>query len=203
MTAPAGAVSAISLGVDALGLNFFPSSSRYISIDKALEIADIAHPFVTLVGLFVDAQPRDVEKILKRVPLQLLQFHGNETADYCESFGLAYIKAIRVGAQDNLIDQISSYRSAQAVLLDTYKKGQPGGTGESFNWSLVPKIDKPIILAGGLTSENVSEAISRVKPYAVDTSGGVESAPGIKDPDRMQSFFEQVHKADLNLNVRN
>lgn len=203
ITAPEAATCAINAGADALGLVFYEPSPRNLSIEMAKQIAVVAHPFVTLVGLFVDADKAFVEQVLAAVPIQCLQFHGEETSAYCDSFGLPYIKAIRVGDDDSrdLVSKIDTYASAQAVLLDTYKKGVPGGTGEAFNWSLVPAVDKHIVLAGGLEPGNVANAISEVKPYAVDTSGGVESAPGIKDPDRIRAFVAQVLKVDFNANV--
>lgn len=191
----------VESGADALGMVFYQPSPRHLGIAQAAEIAAVAHPFVTLVGLFVNAGKESIEQILEQVPLQLLQFHGNESPEFCDSFHLPYVKALRVGDQENLIDQIETYSSAQAILLDTYKKGVPGGTGATFNWDLVPEVNQHIILAGGLNTENVGQAIRQVKPYAVDTSGGVESAPGVKDADRIRAFIEQVFQADLNSHV--
>ena len=192
------AKSAISAGADALGLVFYEPSPRALTLDKALEIASVAHPFVTLVGLFVNAKKTEIEDVLARVPLQLLQFHGDETPEFCESFRFPYIKAIRIGADSRQAHRLDDYANAQAFLFDTYKKGHPGGTGEVFDWELLPAITRPLVLAGGLSSDNVAEAISQVQPYAVDTSGGIESAPGVKDFDRMRAFIKQARLADLN-----
>ena len=180
---------------------FYDRSPRNVSVPEAQAIAQVAHPFVTLVGLFVDEDREKVQSILSSVPIQLAQFHGNESADYCESFGLPYIKAIRVGEQDDLTGQIAAYGSAHAILLDTYKAGTPGGTGEVFSWDLIPEMKQHLILAGGLTPENVAEAVKTVGPYAVDTSGGVESAPGAKDPAKMRAFISNVTSADRNVDV--
>ena len=196
ITNPRAASEAINAGADALGLVFYEPSPRYVDIASALQVSAMAYPFVTLVGLFVNADQHKVSEILSKVPLQLLQFHGDEPREYCESFGLPYMKALRVREGIDIAAEARAYASAQAILLDTYKKGVPGGTGESFNWDLVPKLDQPVVLAGGLDSDNVRHAINEVKPYAVDTSGGVESAPGVKDPDRMRAFVEQVRQAD-------
>ena len=201
ITSASAASAAIETGADALGLVFFESSPRNLSIETAAEIAAVAHPFVSLVGLFVDPGEKDVRAVLDRMPLQVLQFHGEESAEFCESFGLPYIKALRIKEGVDIASTAAAYSGAQAVLLDTYKKGVPGGTGESFNWNLVPELGQHVVLAGGLDSTNVAEAISLVKPYAVDVSGGVESAPGVKDPVRIRAFIEQVIQTDSSLNA--
>ena len=193
------AEAAIEAGADALGLVFYAPSPRAVTIDQAIEIAAIAHPFVTLVGLFVDATKAEIDSVLARVPLQLLQFHGDEPAEFCESFSLPYIKAVRVGKEQESLPDLDSHTNAQAFLFDTFKAGQPGGTGEVFDWNEIPDTHRPVILAGGLSAENVAKAITQIKPYAVDTSGGIESAPGVKDPDRMHAFIEQARLADLHL----
>lgn len=197
----AAASSAIDAGADALGLVFYEPSSRNLSIEKAAEIASVAHPFVSLVGLFVDADETRVRQVLNQVPVQVLQFHGSETPEFCASFGIPYIKALRVNESTDIEAEAEAYSTAQAILLDAYREGVPGGTGESFNWDLVPNLEQHIVLAGGLDSENIEQAISTVRPYAVDTSGGVESAPGVKDPARIRAFIEQVIQTDLNLNA--
>lgn len=193
---------AVYAGADALGLNFYQPSPRYVSLDLARDIALSTPAFVTSVGLFVDAEPDFVEEAIGKTELQLLQFHGNESPEYCEQFGLPYIKALRVGHHqgglkgDALRTLISSHSNARAILLDAYRKGVPGGTGERFDWDLVPEIQQPIILAGGLTPDNVAEAVNQVKPYAVDVSGGVESTPGVKDAGRIRDFLNAVQLAD-------
>ena len=201
ITTADAAESAVEAGADALGLVFYEPSKRYIKVDTAIEIANVVPAFVSLVGLFVDSDKASINKVLKQVPLQLLQFHGNESASFCESFGVPYIKALRVKDGMDIPELVRSYPTAKAILLDTYKENTPGGTGEVFDWSLVPELADRIILAGGLCAKNVGQAISAVKPYAVDTSGGVESAPGVKDPARIRAFISQVLQTDANLNA--
>jgi len=145
------------------------------------------------VGLFVNASRCELGEILDAVPLDLLQFHGDETAEECEGWHRPYIKALRVKAGDDIAAAVDAYPSASGVLLDTYVEGVPGGTGEAFDWSLIPQaLSKPLILAGGLTPENVADAVARVKPYAVDVSGGVEASKGIKDHAKIRAFINAV-----------
>jgi len=180
-------------GADALGLNFYPPSSRALELEQAQALAGVVGPFTTLVGLFVDAAKEDIARILERVPLQLLQFHGQEPAEACEAFGLPYIKAIRMRPELDLQAAMAAHPRAAGFLLDAYRKGQPGGTGETFDWERVPQeSEKPIILAGGLTPDNVGAALRIVRPYALDVSGGVEMAPGRKDPDKVQQFIDNA-----------
>ncbi len=149
------------------------------------------------MGLFVDADRNVIEEALKQVPLDVIQFHGKETAAFCTSFGRPYLKAIRVTEDTNLHDVTAEYSTAAGILLDSYQKGIPGGTGETFNWDLIPSdLSLPVILAGGLTPENVSHAIERVKPYAVDVSSGVERSPGIKDGLAIEAFAQAVSSAN-------
>ena len=186
------ALRAVELGADALGLVFYSPSPRAVTLDRAQQIAKSIAPFVTLVGLFVNASPDEVRKTLAQVPLNLLQFHGDESSQYCEQFAFPYIKALRMKPDVDVVSVMNQYTSARGILLDAYKPGVPGGTGESFDWDLVPKMSNrplPIILAGGLTSQNISEAIDRVQPFAVDVSGGVEKSPGIKDQQKLTEFF--------------
>ena len=196
------AQTVVAAGADAIGLVFYAPSSRNIDMAIACQIANSIPAFVTRVGLFVNSNPSDIHETLRQVPLSLLQFHGDETPDYCEQFDLPYIKALRVGQKEgglngeSLRKEIESHKKASGVLLDTYHQASPGGTGEKFDWNLVPKIEMPIILAGGLSVINVAAAIQSVKPYAVDVSGGVESAPGTKDPDRIRAFLKAVQDAD-------
>ncbi|HSX84831.1 MAG TPA: phosphoribosylanthranilate isomerase [Cellvibrio sp.] len=190
MTSVADALAAEEAGADAIGLVFYGPSPRAIDIDHAQEIAHSVGPFVTTVGLFVNAEPAYVSEVLSRVPLHVLQFHGDETSTYCESFCRPYMKAIRMRPALNLTSAIASYSSAAAILLDAYCPGIPGGTGETFDWQRVPQnTDKAIILAGGLTSANVAEAIQTTNVYGVDVSGGVESAPGKKDAFKVREFI--------------
>lgn len=184
-------------GADAIGLVFYPHSPRAVTVDSAATIVAGLPPFVTTVALFVDAAVDEVRQVLANVPIDLLQFHGDEPEDYCQSFERPYIKAIRMQDETVLSDEASRYASAQALLVDTYVKGVAGGTGESFDWSLLPEtLNKPIILAGGLTPENVQSAISQVHPWAVDVSGGVEASKGIKDADKIMQFVKGVRHVD-------
>lgn len=192
------ALAAVSTGVDALGFVFYKKSPRAVSVEQARSIIEKLPAFVTTVGLFVDSAAEEVDNILQQVSLSLLQFHGDEPAAYCEQFGVPYIKAIRVTQSDDVNAKIATYPSACGILLDAFKEGIPGGTGESFDWSLVPSTtNKPIILAGGLTPENVSDAIKQVKPYAVDVSGGVEKEKGIKDLQKLNAFVRGVQSVAI------
>jgi len=193
------ALVAIQSGADALGFVFYPPSPRNISIEKASDIIKQLPPFVTTVALFVDEQPSQIKKTIDAVKIDLIQFHGNEDEVFCQQFNRPYIKAIRMQGDIDLQQSIIKFPSARALLLDTYVKGIPGGTGESFNWDLVPKQrNKAIILAGGLNAENINLAIKTVKPYAVDVSGGVEKEgiknQGIKDHNKIINFIENVFR---------
>jgi len=184
------ALAAAAAGADAIGLVFYAKSPRAVDIEQAREILAALPPFVTTVGLFVDAERSELERILASVPLDLLQFHGDESVQQCEAFGRPYIKALRVKAGDDIAAQVARYPSAQGILLDAYVEGVPGGTGEAFDWSLIPQtLSKPLILAGGLRPDNVAEAVSRVRPYAVDVSGGVEASKGVKDVEKVGAFI--------------
>lgn len=186
-------LAAVAAGADAIGLVFYARSPRAVSIEQARAIVAGLPPFVTTVGLFVDMPQRDIEAVLTAVPLDLLQFHGDESAAECEALGRPYIKALRVRAQDDVAALVDAYRGARAVLLDTFVDGVPGGTGQAFDWSLVPAaLSKPVILAGGLTPGNVAAAIAQVRPYAVDVSGGVEASKGIKDATKVKDFVRAV-----------
>ncbi len=180
-------------GVDAIGLVFYDKSPRNVDIQKAREIVAALPPFISRVGLFVNANPSFIDEVLCEVPLDTLQFHGDEEVVDCTQYQMPFIKSLRVTSKTNL-DQIAEHFSdASALLLDSYNPNSYGGTGEIFDWSLARvKINLPIILAGGLNSENVSEAISQVNPYAVDASSGVESSPGMKDIDKILAFIQSV-----------
>ncbi|SIN85880.1 phosphoribosylanthranilate isomerase [Sulfurivirga caldicuralii] len=197
ITRPEDALAAANAGADAIGLVFYPDSPRAIDIATAWEILEVVPPFVTTVGLFVDADPEWIEEILVEVPLDVLQFHGNESPEQCEQFAHPYIKAIRMRPDTDLSAIAKRYADAQGLLLDTYRPGVPGGTGEVFDWSLVQQpCDKPIILAGGLTPDNVADAIAQVQPWAVDVSGGVEKEKGLKDSSKINAFMAAVKAAD-------
>lgn len=187
------ALAAAEAGADAIGLVFYAKSPRSVSVQQARAIVAALPPFVTSVGLFVDASRCELGEILDAVPLDLLQFHGDETPDECDHYGRPYIKALRVKPCDDIAAHVARYANARGVLLDTFVPGIPGGTGEAFDWSLVPaQLSKPVILAGGLTAANVAQAIGQVRPFAVDISGGVESAKGIKDAAKIHAFMEAV-----------
>lgn len=183
---------AVEMGADALGLVFYPPSPRAISIAQAKEIVSGLPPFVSIVALFVDADPNEVYACINELPMVMLQFHGDESAEYCEQFGRPYLKAVRVKVDTDLVRIAKEYDSASAILLDSYQPGVPGGTGQVFDWSLIESINKPIILAGGLNVANVANAIEQVQPYAVDVSGGVEQAKGIKDKQKITAFMQEV-----------
>ncbi|WP_300651726.1 phosphoribosylanthranilate isomerase [Pseudomonas sp.] len=190
------ALAAVEAGADALGLVFYAKSPRAVTVPQAQAILAALPPFVTTVGLFVDIPRGELNAILDAVPLDLLQFHGDETPAACEGFRRPYIKALRVKPGDDIAARIGLYGSAAGVLLDTFVPGVPGGTGEAFDWSLVPRgLHVPIILAGGLTPGNVRAAIEQVQPYAVDVSGGVEASKGVKDRDKIHAFVRAVRSA--------
>ena len=180
-------------GADAMGLVFYPPSPRYIQIKEARAIVENLPPFMTSVALFVNAEREEIEKVLHEVDIDLIQFHGDESAEFCRSFSRPYIKAIRMKEGLDLYAIEKEYATARALLLDTYKKGIPGGTGESFNWQQVPHdLSKPVILAGGLDADNIAQAIKQVRPYAVDVSGGVEASKGQKDQHKIIAFMKNV-----------
>jgi phosphoribosylanthranilate isomerase len=190
------AVEAARQGADAIGLVFYAESPRNVSADKAAEIVGKLPPLVTVVGLFVDAARDEVEHVLKKVKLDVLQFHGDETPEQCRQYGLPYMKAVRVQEGANLLQYATRFSDAKALLLDAYIEGIAGGTGHTFDWNLIPS-DFPlnIMLAGGLNAANVGTAIRQVHPYAVDVSGGVEHEKGIKDADKMAVFMREVFNA--------
>jgi phosphoribosylanthranilate isomerase len=190
------ALSAVEAGADAIGLVFYAKSPRAVTVQQARSIIAALPPFVTTVGLFVDASRCELGEILDAVPLDLLQFHGDESPEDCDGFHRPYIKALRVKPGDDITALVALYKNASGVLLDTYVPGIPGGTGEAFDWSLVPEcLSKPVILAGGLTAANVAQAVAQVRPYAVDVSGGVEMAKGIKDAAKIRAFMQAVKAA--------
>ena len=181
-------------GIDAIGLNFYAKSPRHIDIDSAREIVAALPPFVNKVGLFVNANPSLIDEVLCEVALDTLQFHGDESPSDCAQYEMPFIKAIRVSPELDLIKAANEYSQASALLLDTYQPDVYGGSGKSFDWSLANiELDLPIILAGGLTPDNVSVAINTAQPYAVDVSSGVESAKGLKDIDKIRAFISSVN----------
>jgi phosphoribosylanthranilate isomerase len=190
------ALQASQLGVDAIGLVFYGPSPRAVTAEQAAAIIRGLPPFVSTVGLFVDADTAEVNAVLQQVPLGLLQFHGDESPEFCQGFSRPYIKALRMKPGLDLVMQAERYQQAQGLLLDSFEPGIPGGTGQVFDWSNVPAgLKKPIILAGGLSADNVAAAIRTVQPWAVDVSGGVESAKGIKDSGKMAAFVKAVNNS--------
>lgn len=197
VTRPQDGVLAAANGADAIGLVFFAKSPRAVDVAQARAVIVALPPFITSVGLFVNAEAAEVERILAEIPLDLLQFHGNETPAYCNQFTRPYIKAVRMADGVDLELVAQQYAEAKALLVDSYQKGVPGGTGHTFDWARIPRgMDKPIILAGGLGPENIEQAVCQVRPYAVDVSSGVEAAKGIKDADKIAAFMRGVNKAD-------
>ena len=189
------ALAAAAAGADAIGLVFYAPSPRAVDAAQAARIVAALPPFVTTVGLFVDAEPAAVRAVLAEVPLDLLQFHGEESDDYCRQFGRPYLKAVRVRSADQLQDVAAQWPGAAGILLDSYKPGVPGGTGEVFDWRLVPRErDWNLVLAGGLAAGNVRQAIDEMQPWAVDVSGGVEAANGIKDVAKINAFVQEVKR---------
>lgn len=187
------AVAAVEAGADAIGLVFYAKSPRAVSIEQAAAILRALPPFVTTVGLFVDMPRDELQHLLQRLPLDLLQFHGDESPADCEGYGRPYIKALRVRPGEDVSAAMAPYEGARGILLDTFVDGVPGGTGASFDWSLVPEdAGKPVILAGGLDAGSVAAAIRQVRPYAVDVSGGVEASKGIKDAGKIRAFIQAV-----------
>jgi phosphoribosylanthranilate isomerase len=192
------ALAAVKHGSDAIGLVFYEKSPRHIPVNRAAEIVAALPPFVCTVGLFVDALEAEVLAALNAVRLDVLQFHGNESPIYCKQFGVPYLKAVRVRPGTNLLQYATDYAEAKALLLDAYAEGVPGGTGQVFDWGLIPtNLSMPLILAGGLNPANVAEAIRRARPYAVDVSGGVEREKGIKDADKIAAFMRGVGNAEV------
>lgn len=190
------ALVAAAAGADALGFVFYDQSPRNIDVVHASSIISALPPFVTTVGLFVNAKDKDVRAVLDQVPLDMLQFHGAESPEYCRQFARPYMKAIRMRADIDLAVEATRFESAQALLVDAYVAGIEGGSGECFDWTRIPKdLAKPVVLAGGLEPANVGEAIRIARPYAVDVSSGVEQNKGIKDAAKIASFIKEVENA--------
>ena len=186
---------AIKSGADAIGLVFYQPSQRAVTIAQAAAITAQLPPFVSVVGLFVNASAATVRETLQQVPLSLLQFHGDETSAFCEQFDMPYIKAVRMQKTADLIEAEKRFTGASALLLDSYLQDVPGGTGQTFDWSMITAVNKPLILAGGLTTENVAAAIRQIAPYAVDVSGGVEESKGLKSNNKISAFMREVANA--------
>lgn len=197
LTRPEDAAVASACGVDAVGLVFYASSPRAVSLSQAAEICSALGPLVSPVALFVDPAPAEVEAVLARVPAGVLQFHGNEEAAFCSAFGRPWLKAVRMRPDIDLDNECARYQRAAGILLDSYRAGTPGGTGETFDWNRIPQALAPrLVLAGGLNADNVAVAIRQLRPAAVDVSGGVEEAPGRKHAGRIADFVAAVRAAD-------
>jgi phosphoribosylanthranilate isomerase len=188
--------AACDAGADALGFVFYEKSPRHVTLASAAALLRELPPFVQSVGLFVNAEPAFIESVLQAVPLDLLQFHGDETPADCARFGRPYIKAVRVNRETDLLKCAADFAAASGLLLDAWVPGVPGGTGERFDWTLIPaNLPKPVILSGGLTPGNVAEAVQRVRPWAVDVSSGVEVTKGIKDAHKIAQFIAKAKDA--------
>lgn len=191
------AAAAVEHGADAIGLVFYPSSPRHVKIERAAAICRELPAFVTSVALFVDAPADDIARVVDEVGVDLLQFHGQESADYCSQHRRPWIRAIRMKPDTDVLAEHAAYAAARGLLLDAYRPGVPGGTGETFDWAHIPPAAGPrIILAGGLDAGNVGRAVREVRPYAVDVSGGVEAEKGIKDPNQIRAFMHEVRNAE-------
>lgn len=200
LTRPQDIQSAVQAGVDAIGLVFYPPSPRAVNIEQAIDLVKYIPPYVQVVGLFVNATLEEISEICRQVPIDILQFHGDESPKQCQNIaqklGRRWYKAIQVKDGMDILQTIQPYQQygASAILLDAYHPDLKGGTGHSFDWTTFPKADIPLILAGGLNPENVADAIALTQPYAVDVSGGVEQAKGVKDSEKMRKFIENVRK---------
>ncbi|ARO89055.1 phosphoribosylanthranilate isomerase [Nitrosospira lacus] len=191
------ALTAVSLGANAIGLVFWRQSARYVAPAKAREIVAALPPFISAVGVYVNPDTEWVKETSSTASLNLLQFHGDESPDFCQKFSLPYIKAVRVRAGVDLLQYATRYAGARGLLLDTYVKGEPGGTGHVFDWHLIPPdLPLPLILSGGLHAANISEAIRQARPWAVDVSSGVEAAQGIKDAEKIAAFMQGVRNSE-------
>ena len=192
ITRPGDARAAAEAGADAIGLVFYAPSPRFLNVERAAEIRDALPPFVQTVALFVNADAAQVAQVLGRVRPGMLQFHGEETPQFCAQFGVPYVKACRVRPGVDLLEYLRPFSSAAAWLLDSFVEAY-GGVGERFDWSLVPRgLERPLILSGGLERGNVAEAVRQLRPWGVDVSSGVESARGVKDPAKIEEFVARV-----------
>lgn len=192
ITSVEDAIVAANAGADAIGLVFYSGSSRNVSAKCAAKIARAVGPYTSVVGLFVNASVDEVESIVAEVPLHVLQFHGDESAEFCRQFGRPWYKALRMSPDLDPTDEMGHWQGASGFLFDSWQPGKYGGTGETFDWQRLPKAETPFVLAGGLNPENVAEAVRLVQPYGVDVSGGVESAPGKKCPQKIKLFIERA-----------
>jgi phosphoribosylanthranilate isomerase len=183
---------AVACGADAIGFVFVPGSKRHVDLPTAAALVRLVPAFVARVGLFQDQEAQEVRTVLEQVPLSLLQFHGGEDAGFCRQFGLPYIKAVSMNSEHAVHQAEAEYTDAAALLLDSHEPGGLGGTGRVFDWGRVGRSERPLILAGGLTPDNVRAAVRQSKPWGVDVSSGVEDAPGIKNTEAMRRFIEEA-----------
>jgi phosphoribosylanthranilate isomerase len=200
ITRPEDARSAVECGADAIGLVFYAKSPRSVSIEQALACVAAVPPFVSVVALFVDETAQTINRILEAVPVDIIQFHGDESADFCVQFGRPYLKALRVQPSVDMVSASGEYSAARGILLDAWQEGVPGGTGKTFDWELARgEFPCPLVLAGGLNAENVAQAIEQLRPSAVDVSGGVELEPGVKSAAKIKDFILAVRTVDQRL----
>lgn len=195
---PEHARLAASEGADAIGLVFHPASPRFVTAERAAEVAAVLPSFVWAVGLFVDAPEAEVRRVLERVPLDMLQFHGEESPQECERYGRPYLRAVRMAEGVDLLEYARRFSRAKALLLDAHVPGEPGGTGQRFDWGRIPRdLPIPLVLSGGLDPDNVGTAVRETRPWAVDVSSGVESRRGVKDPAKIAAFIRSVQREDV------
>ena len=199
---PAHARLAAEAGADAIGLVFYPQSPRVVTPERAAEIAAVLPPFVTAVGLFVNADPHEIRRVVHAARLDLLQFQGDEAPEFCGQFGKPWMRAVRMAPGVDLLEYARRFSAARALLLDAHVPGQPGGTGETFDWAAIPRnLPIPIVLSGGLDAGNVGRAIREVRPWAVDVSSGVETGRGVKDPAKIVEFIGNARREDAGLSA--
>lgn len=193
LTRPQDVDAAVAAGADALGFVFTPRSKRCLETGLARELVERVPAFISRVGLFMDQDIAEIGRVLDTVPLSLLQFHGRESRALCAAFGLPYVKALAM-ASGGGAEMATDYPDAAALLLDSHEPGAPGGTGKTFDWASIPTLPRPLVLAGGLTPDNVARAVREVRPWAVDVSSGVESSPGVKSRDKMNAFIREAKR---------
>lgn len=195
LTRPEDALAAARFGADAVGLIFYPPSPRGVDLDTARGVRGGLPPYVTVVGVFVNPESEFVERAVREAALDLVQFHGDESPEFCRRFGRPYMKAVRVHEATDLRQTVKDYADACALMLDSFEADKRGGTGKAFDWSLIPPdLEMPYVLAGGLTPDNVAEAVAAARPYAVDANSGVETRPGIKDHAKIAAFIREVNR---------
>ncbi|MEH6449799.1 MAG: phosphoribosylanthranilate isomerase [Oleispira sp.] len=188
--------NAVVEGADALGFVLYAPSPRAVSAERAAQLIQKVPAFVTTVALFVNESAEEIQRALTVCPFDLLQFHGDESPEFCRQFNHPYMKAIRVRSADDIHRAVQQYPDAKALLLDAYVENLPGGTGQAFDWRLIPQLSIPWVLAGGLNAKNVADAINQVQPFAVDISGGVEASKGIKDAQKIKDFISEVRNVE-------